>query len=69
MTVCGRQAVLLITISPEGTATNVARSRTVLRCGLAPGHDGPHRDEAHNETWEQSGVACPTLLRHEDEDR
>ncbi len=69
MTVCGREAVLLITTSPAGTATNVARSRTVLHCDLASGHTGPHRDSARNESWEQTGANCPTLLRHEDEER
>jgi hypothetical protein len=67
MTVCGKEAVLLITTAPAGTATNVARERTVLTCGLAAGHEGPHRDDARNEGWEQTSAARQMLFRHEDE--
>jgi hypothetical protein len=68
MTLCGREAVLIITTNPAGTATNVARSRTVLRCSLESGHAGSHRDEGRNESWEPTKTVRPTLLRHEDEE-
>ena len=68
MSVCGREAVLLITTTPVGTSTNVVRSRTELRCGLEAGHEGLHRDEARAESWEQPGDARKTLLRHETEE-
>jgi hypothetical protein len=64
---CGREAVLIITTNPAGTATNVARSRTTLRCGLETGHEGAHRDDEHKETWEPTKAERPTLFRHEDE--
>jgi hypothetical protein len=67
MPACGREAVLLITTTPHGTATNVARSRTLLRCTLAAGHDGDHRDEVRAEAWADAGTSRRTLLRHEDE--
>ncbi len=68
MTVCGQEAVLLITMTPAGTATNVARKRTVLNCSLEAGHEGPHRDEAKNEGWEQTTAGRQMLFRHEDEE-
>jgi hypothetical protein len=57
----------MITTNPAGTSTNVARSRTILRCGLQAGHEGTHRDAERNETWEPSKHERPTLFRHEDE--
>jgi len=69
MTVCGAEAVLLITITPSGTTTNVVRSRTELRCGLASGHAGPHTDVGGKESWATTSGARQTLLRHEDEER
>jgi len=69
MTVCGQEAVLLITMSPAGTATNVAKDRTVLRCSLESGHAGPHRDDERNEGWEQTTGGRQMLFRHEDEER
>jgi hypothetical protein len=66
-TVCGKEAVLLITTTPVGTTTNVVRSRTELRCSLPAGHTGPHRDESHKETWEPTSAARQTLLRQEDD--
>ncbi len=65
MTVCGREAVLLITVTPVGTSTNVVRSRTELRCSLPSAHEGSHRDAERGETWDQAGDARKTLLRHE----
>jgi hypothetical protein len=67
MTLCGREATLIITTNPSGTATNVARSRHVLRCGLEAGHEGLHRDEAQREEWGVTKTERPTLFRHEDE--
>jgi hypothetical protein len=66
MTVCGHEAVLLITTSPNGTSTSVARERTALKCSLAAGHEGPHRDEARNESWESTGAGRQMLFRHEE---
>jgi hypothetical protein len=67
MSECGHRAVLIITITPTGTSTNVARKRVELRCGLDLGHPGLHRDEASGETWEGASGRPSTVLRHEDE--
>lgn len=64
---CGERAILIITKTLAGTATNVARSRTLLVCGLSAGHPGDHRDSAHAEVWEAKAGAVPTIIRHEDE--
>ncbi len=63
---CGETAVLIITLTPEGTSTNVARRRIALRCDLESGHEGSHRDSERGEDWEPGK---PVLLRHEDETR
>jgi hypothetical protein len=60
---------LLVTLTPEGTTTNIVRRRVELQCALGEGHAGPHRDEKHGEEWEGGVGGRPsTLLRHEDED-
>lgn len=69
MSECGERAVLIVTKTLAGTATNVARSRTLLVCGLDAGHAGEHRDTRHAEAWEAKPGAVPTIIRHEDEDR
>jgi hypothetical protein len=66
MTVCGHEAVLLITTTPAGTSTNVARERTVLKCTLEAGHAGPHRDDTHKEEWAPTSNARQMLFRHEE---
>lgn len=65
--VCGALANLIVTLTPDGTATNVARQRLVLRCALPVGHSGPHVDPEHPEQWEAAAGAQPTLLRHEED--
>ncbi len=64
---CGQKAVLIVTKSVEGTATSIARERHELRCQLAEGHSGPHRDETRNTEWSAAPGQFRTLLRHEDE--
>jgi hypothetical protein len=64
---CGARASLIVTLSPAGTATNVARERFSLRCGLSPGHTGAHVDPQHAEQWTAPVDATPTLLRHEED--
>jgi hypothetical protein len=64
---CGQKAVLIVTMTPEGTATNVARQRLELVCSLPVGHAGKHRDEARREEWSAASGDVPMLLRHEDE--
>jgi hypothetical protein len=59
---------LIVTLTPEGTTTNIVRRRVELQCGLDEGHAGPHRDEKQGEEWEAGPGRPPTLLRHEDED-
>jgi hypothetical protein len=66
MPVCGQTGVLIITMTFDGTTTNVARRRIDLHCNLEANHTGPHRDTEQGEEWE-SGKAV--LLRHEDEAR
>jgi hypothetical protein len=67
MSECGHVAVLIITFTPSGTSTNVARRRVKLSCQLSSGHDGPHRDAANEESWEGLAGKVTTLLRNEDE--
>jgi hypothetical protein len=67
MTTCNQEAVLLITRTVSGTATNVARERTVLTCTLEAGHAGSHHDEAHKETWEHTPSSRQMLFRNDDE--
>jgi hypothetical protein len=64
---CGAKATLLVTLSPAGTATNVARSRLLLRCAMPVGHKGPHLDPEHAEQWDAPASANPTLLRQEED--
>jgi hypothetical protein len=61
---CSETAVLIVTLTPAGTATNVARRRIELDCDLAPGHAGLHRNAKHQVEWESGR---PLILRHEDE--
>jgi hypothetical protein len=64
---CDARAVLIVTRQMEGTATNVARQRFELHCGLEQGHAGPHRDAAHEQGWEVV-KGRPTLLLRDEED-
>jgi hypothetical protein len=66
MAECGEPAVLIVTISTVGTATNLVRRRVDLRCRLEAHHLGAHRDLEHGEAWDQGGGRPQTLLRHED---
>jgi hypothetical protein len=68
MTECGQHAILLITMSPADTTTNVARRRVELRCSLPSGHAGPHRDVEHNEQWERDKPGVPMIFRDEGEE-
>ena len=65
---CGARATLLVTLTPDGTSTSVARHRLSLCCVLAVGHAGPHIDPTHAEQWEAPAGATPTLLRQEEEE-
>lgn len=64
---CGARATLIVTLTPNGTATNVARQRLSLRCAMPLGHKGPHLDPDHAEPWEAPSGTTPTLLRHEED--
>jgi hypothetical protein len=68
MAQCGHRAVLIVTITPDGTTTNIARRRVDLRCGLAMDHEGAHVDAVAGETWEGPTGRTSTVLRHEDDD-
>lgn len=65
---CRHRAVLIVTRSVSGTATNVAQERRELSCCEPSGHAGPHRDERSNERWQDKGSELTHLLRHEDEE-
>jgi hypothetical protein len=58
----------MITMSPGGTTTNIVRRRLELRCGLAEGHVGNHRDGEHGEEWASTGTRPQTLLRQEEDE-
>jgi hypothetical protein len=64
---CGERATLIVTLTPAGTATNVARERIALTCSLFLGHSGSHVDTEHAEQWDAAIGTTPTLLRHEDD--
>lgn len=64
---CSQRAVLFVTNSVKDTATNVARRKIELSCGLPDGHDGEHHDPAHGERWEGIAGQKQTLLRHEED--
>ena len=64
---CGQKAILIVTTTPAGTATNVARTRIELTCGLSQGHPGAHRDQANGEDWIAAPGEVHMVLRHEDE--
>lgn len=68
MSECGERAILIVTKTLAGTATNVARSRTTLVCRLPAKHPGKHRDSERSETWEGAEGTVPTIIRHEDEE-
>jgi len=69
MTECGQKAVLIVTATPQGTATNVARARIELSCTLSAGHAGAHRDSVNAEEWTAAPGDVEMILRHEDEQR
>jgi hypothetical protein len=64
---CDARAVLLVTRQMEGTATNVARQRIELRCSLAVGHEGPHRDQSQAQEWRVVEGRPSLVLRDESE--
>ena len=63
---CSTEAVLLLTTSLAGTSTNVARERVPLKCGLAEGHAGDHKDEQRGESWPPGRQ---TIIRDDSEPR
>ncbi len=67
MPACEHPAVLIITQQVVDTSTSVARDRYQLRCDLEAGHNGPHHDSRHHESWEGTEGQYTTLLRHEGE--
>jgi hypothetical protein len=62
---CPHRAVLIITREVQHTATNLAKKRIELSCGMAAGHDGPHHDAGAGEKWEDRGEELTHLLRGE----
>jgi len=67
MSQCRSQAHLLVTLTPEGTMTNIVRRRIELHCSLDEGHAGLHRDAENDEEWETIEGRPSTVVRHEDE--
>jgi hypothetical protein len=68
MALCGRKAVVIVTKQVPDTATNVARRRIDLVCGLPVGHEGRHHDVNHDEKWDAGSGPIATLFRHEDDE-
>ena len=66
--ICNHRAVLIITREVTSTATEIARERIELDCSKTAGHDGPHRDDARGESWEDRGAELTHLFRHETEE-
>ncbi len=65
---CKHRALLIITRDVRGTTSNLAKKRIELQCGEPAGHDGPHRDSEHDETWTDRGSDLTHVLRPEDEE-
>ncbi len=65
---CKHRAFLIITRDVRGTASNLAKKRIELQCGEPEGHDGPHRDSEHDESWQDRGSDLTHILRGEDEE-
>jgi hypothetical protein len=63
---CGERAVLMITRTVSGTSTHVAKQRIDLVCKKPKGHDGLHRDPAHEREWKSEPGRVSTILDHED---
>lgn len=64
---CHHRAILIITRQFPDTASNIAKERFALQCTLPAGHDGPHRDTNHDESWEDQGSRVTHILRDENE--
>ena len=65
---CDKRAILIVTQSVQGTASNVAKQRVEL-CRTEPaGHEGPHYDRTHDERWQDDGRELTTVLRHESDE-
>jgi hypothetical protein len=65
---CDARAVLLVTRQMEGTSTNVARQRIELYCSLPLDHEGPHRDETHEQEWRVVKGRVSMVVRDENEE-
>lgn len=63
---CTHRAVLIVTQSVDGTATNVAKRRVELECAREQGHAGDHDDRAKGERWQDDGNTLTTLFRHDE---
>jgi hypothetical protein len=67
MAECEHHAVLIVTTTAPDTSTNLARSRLELKCGLAAGHPGAHRDAQNVVVGQGTLGRTTTVLRHEEE--
>lgn len=45
-----------LTICADGYGVVIGDLPPVLVCGLAPGHEGPHRDVRWPVAWDEQGV-------------
>jgi len=63
---CKHRALLIITRDVRGTTSSLAKKRIELRCDEPEGHEGPHRNAEHGETWTDRGNELTHILRAED---
>jgi hypothetical protein len=64
---CKHQAVVIVTRTVAGTASNVAKRRIDLFCRQPAGHVGEHYDPEQDRRWTDKGPELTHILEHEDE--
>ena len=64
---CKHQAILIVTRTVRGTASNIAKRRIDLHCQEAAGHSGEHYDPHEDRRWQDKGSEVTHILEHEEE--
>ena len=60
---CLHRAIVLVTGDVPGTSSSIAKERFEICCDLDEAHEGPHRNEEHNENWEDRGGPVTHIVR------
>jgi hypothetical protein len=64
---CKHRAIIIVTGDVPGTSSSIAKHRVELGCELEAAHDGPHRSDEHDESWEDRGGPLTHIIRHDGE--